>query len=259
MEHSTALCTTDALSIGYPEKELAQDLNLRFNKGELHAIIGVNGIGKSTLLQTLCGQLAALSGDVRINDKSIQSYAPSDLSTQIGVVFTHRRFSQNLSVYDLIALGRHPYTNFLGQLSSNDKTHIQKALQLLGIDTLSDQKCINLSDGQLQKVLIARVLAQDTPLIFMDEPTHHLDFYNRAFVMRLLKRLTRDFNKCVVYSTHEINMGLQLSDSILLLRRSHALQKSPQDLITSGHLDDLFPQDEVEFNKADGVFKIRDL
>jgi|AntDeeMinimDraft_5_1070356.scaffolds.fasta_scaffold01258_7 iron complex transport system ATP-binding protein len=259
MQDQKPFLKTKNLDIGYAEKAVAENLDLRFQKGRLHAIIGINGIGKSTLLQTLSGQLEKLSGEIELKNQELNKFSPSDSAREIGVVFTHRDFSQNLTVYDFVALGRHPYTGFLGKLSNEDKREVKDALEILEIHHFSSRKCVNLSDGQLQKVLIARVLAQNTSVILMDEPTHHLDFYNRAFVMRLLKKLTRDYNKCILFSTHEINMALKLSDDIVLLQKSGCVQNTPAELISSQILENIFPKGQVQFNRKEGVFKIKEL
>jgi iron complex transport system ATP-binding protein len=147
------------------------------------ALIGVNGVGKSTLLRSLSGLQESLSGEIIINDTPLHNLTPQERSEYISLVLTEQPISKNLSVLELIALGRQPYTNWIGSLSSDDLQHINTAIELVNIEVLRDKKCYELSDGQLQKVLIARALAQNTPVIILDEPTTHLDIYHQAYVL----------------------------------------------------------------------------
>ena len=244
------------LDIGYANKLIAKNISVEINTGELVAVIGVNGSGKSTLLKTLTGDLSPLQGQVYLQQKNITEINTTQLSHFISVVLTDTQFSQNLSVEELVALGRQPYTNWLGQLSKNDKVEIDKALQLLEIEEKSLSKCSDLSDGQLQKVLLARAIAQDTPLIFLDEPTTHLDLYHKIFVFQLLKKLTRKTAKTIVFATHEINLALQLCDQIILVNNGEVIQKTPEELIKGAYLTKLFPKEVVEFDAASKSFRV---
>ncbi len=249
--------STRNLSIGYPGKRIAKDLSLHINTGELTAVIGINGSGKSTLLRTFMGDLPIHSGRLLLKGRDLSSYSSKELSEHISIVLSNAPVSQNFSVNEVIALGRHPYTNWLGILNRKDKIHIVNALKQIGIKELGHRKCNELSDGQLQKVFIARALAQDTELIILDEPTNHLDLYHKYFVFKLLKQLVKTTNKAIVFATHELNMALQLCDQLILISNKTAVQGSPNELIEKGYLNKLFPNDLVVFDKTLKNFKLK--
>jgi iron complex transport system ATP-binding protein len=220
------------------------------------ALIGVNGVGKSTLLRSLSGLQESLSGEIIINDTPLHKLTPQERSEYISLVLTEQPISKNLSVLELIALGRQPYTNWIGSLSSDDIQHINTAIELVNIEELRDKKCYELSDGQLQKVLIARALAQNTPVIILDEPTTHLDIYHQAYVLDLLKKLTLQTNKSILFATHEINLALQLCDDIILMDKDKVITGTPSQLIEQDVFSGLFPSDLIRFDKASHSFKI---
>lgn len=173
------------------------------------------------------------------------------------MVLTEQPISKNLSVFELIALGRQPYTNWIGTLTPGDRLYIKEAIQLVDIESLQEKKCFELSDGQLQRVLISRAIAQDTPLIVLDEPTTHLDLYHQAYVFKLLKSLTIKTSKSIVFATHEINLALQLCDRIILMEKNKVTVGSPSDLIEKEVLSKLFPSDLIIFDKKSGSFKLK--
>lgn len=249
---------TKQISIGYskPKVDVAQNINIKIEGAGLTAVIGVNGSGKSTLVKSISGNLALKQGEVFLDNKSIKSYQPRDLARSLSLVLTKQPLPQHLSVLDFVALGRQPYTNWLGLNARRDKSQIIKALKQVGLYELKDKACMALSDGQLQKVLIARAIAQDTPIIILDEPTSHLDMYHKALVLKLLKQISKDHYKSVIFATHEINLALQLCDSIILIKDKQVVQDSPKVLIESGKLNELFPDDLIEFDKTSGVFKM---
>ena len=244
------------LSIGYSDKVVVEGISVEIHAADLVAVIGINGSGKSTLLKTLTGNLNPLAGKVFIQQKNLEAISVQELSELISIVLTETHFSQNLSVEELVALGRQPYTNWLGQLSKEDQKAVQQALQLLELTDKSQRNCGSLSDGQLQKVFLARAIAQETPLIFLDEPTTHLDLYHKIFVLQLLKKLTRKTQKAIVFATHEINLALQLCDQIILVSNGKVTQKTPEELIESHLLQELFPKDLVEFDPLSKSFRV---
>jgi len=251
--------TTD-LCIGYSSKKttntIADNVNLNFQQGKLISIIGENGIGKSTLLRTLTNIQKPLSGAIFLNNKNISNYSNVELAQSLSVVLTEKLPPSNLTVFEVIALGRQPYTNWVGKLSENDVAQINNAILLTNIEHLKDKKHYEISDGQLQIVLVARALAQDTPIIILDEPTTHLDLLHKVLLIKLLKKLAAETNKCIVYSTHDIDLAIQLSDEMVVFTRNGIVQDNPCKHITSGIFDDLFNDCSITFDNNKGTFVV---
>lgn len=254
------ILTTLNLSIGYISKKetvtIAQNLNLNLQAGKLTALIGANGIGKSTLLRTITGIQKPLQGTVLLNDKKISSYEPLELAQNLSMVLTEKLPPSNLTVFELVALGRQPYTNWIGTLSDADIQIVQDAMAQTQIEHLSQKKHYEISDGQLQKVLIARALAQDTPLIILDEPTTHLDLLHKVSLLKLLKKLTQETGKCILFSTHDIDMAIQLCDEMIVMTPETVVQDEPCNLITKGSFNTLFKDDHIVFDSEKGKFVI---
>ena len=240
------------LTIGYSTKKkttiVSEGIDFSINKGELVGLVGTNGIGKSTLLRTLAGMQPTLKGNVLINNNPLDRYSTLKLANMLSIVLTEAPASRNLSVLELISLGRQPYTNWIGNLSETDKEIIQKALIATETESLVNQKCFELSDGQLQRVMIARALAQDTPLILLDEPTTHLDLYHRAYILKLLKKLALETGKTILFSTHEIDLAIQLSDKMVVMTSEKTHYNSPENLIEQGCFETLFPKEIINFD-----------
>ena len=251
------LCTSN-LSIGYKTKNttitISENLNLNFQEGKLITLIGANGIGKSTLLRTLTGIQKPISGAVFLNNKSIEVYDNQTLAQNLSVVLTEKLPPSNLTVYELVALGRQPYTNWIGKLSDTDIQKITEAIQLTNIAHLSTKKHYEISDGQLQKVLVARALAQDTPLIVLDEPTTHLDLLHKVSLFKLLKKLTHETGKCILFSTHDIDLAIQLSDEIIVMYNKKVIQDKPSKLISDGVFNNLFEDKSIVFDAIKSKF-----
>jgi len=260
MNNEIILSTSD-LSIGYLTKKekivIASHLNLNLKTGKLISLVGANGIGKSTLLRTLCGIQKPLSGKTILNQKDILAYDSIGLSQNLSLVLTEKLPANNLSVFELIALGRQPYTNWIGKLSTDDFNKINEAIQLTQIDHLKDKKIYEISDGQFQKVLIARALAQDTPLIILDEPTTHLDLLHKVAVFKLLKKLSQETNKCILFSTHDVDLAIQLSDEMIVMTNDNCYQDEPCNLISRGIFDSLFKDENIHFDSEKGKFIIK--
>lgn len=248
--------TVKALQIGYDGQPIATNINFELNKCELCAIVGVNGIGKSTLLRTLGNLQPMLKGAVKLKGTNLLELNASELSKQLSIVLTESIASKNLTVSELVALGRQPYTNWLGTLNEKNKVFIEHSLNIFELDDLKNRKCYELSDGQLQRVLIARAMAQDTPIIFLDEPTTHLDLYHKVKILKLLKQLAKKHQKTILFTTHEIDLAIQLCDKILLLDGKNNPFGSPCELIEQGSFDTLFPNDTVIFDNTTGTFKV---
>lgn len=252
---------TKNLTIGYTSKKevltIATDISISLNKGKLITLIGGNGIGKSTLLRTITALQKPISGKVILGEKDIFSMDNSDLAQQQSLVLTDKLPSSNLTVWELIALGRQPYTNWIGNLTDEDYTKINTAVQLTNIEHLIEKKHYEISDGQLQKVLIARALAQDTDLIILDEPTTHLDLFHKISVFKLLQKLAHESEKCILFSTHDIDLAIQLSDEMIVMTKENTIQDQPCNLIEKGVFDTLFEDENIVFDKEKGKFIVR--
>ena len=253
------------LTIGYKAKrtgfrEVAADINAELCGGRLTSLIGSNGIGKSTLLRTLSAFQPPLAGDVLIQGKSLRRYTNKELSRLIGVVLTERPALQNMSVRELVGLGRSPYTGFWGKLTAADEEIVTEAINDVGIENLQHRMIQTLSDGERQKVMIAKALAQQTPVIFLDEPTAFLDYPSKVEVMQLLHRLTRQSGKTIFLSTHDIELALQLSDILWLMSKTDTVPSTdaslsqltigtPQQLAQSDALTAFIERKGIMFNR----------
>lgn len=261
-EEKHIVLQTEGLAVGYFSKKksavVSENIDFSLSEGQLIALVGANGIGKSTLLRTISGMQPMLKGNVLLKGKELHSYTSLQLARHLSVVLTESPASKNLSVLELVSLGRQPYTNWMGSLSKADQIIVNQALKVTNTEELSTNKCFELSDGQLQRVYIARALAQDTPLIILDEPTTHLDLYHRASILKLLKNLAKETNKTILFSTHEIDLAIQLSDKMLVMAREETYFDTPSNLIKDGRFDTLFPKETIHFDSETGRFTIKD-
>jgi iron complex transport system ATP-binding protein len=252
---------TEDLSIGYTSKKqqtiICSHINIELKKGELVGLIGANGIGKSTLLRTLTNVQPKLNGNITINNRLLEDYSNIDLAKVLSLVLTESLVSKNLTVFELVALGRQPYTNWVGNLSVSDISMVNKALEQTNLSDLKNKKCFELSDGQLQKAMISRALAQDTDLIILDEPTTHLDMYHKAYVLKLLQNLAKETNKTILFSSHEIDLSIQLCDRLIVMTKDTVVSDTPCNLILKGTFDSLFPKDLIVFDNKTGSFRIK--
>lgn len=251
---------TDNLSIGYSQQKkvlcVASEIHLSLEKGKLIALVGINGVGKSTLLRTLTGIQKPLTGDVFLHEHPISQVGALSLAREMSLVLTEKLPPSNLTVYDLIALGRQPYTNWIGKLSDYDKTKIDQAVRLTQTEALLHKRHYEISDGQLQIVMIARALAQDTPLIVLDEPTTHLDLQHKVSLFKLLKKLSHEEGKCILFSTHDIEMAIQMSDEMIVMSKGICIQDEPCHLISRGVFNNLFEDQSIVFDATKGKFII---
>lgn len=252
---------TENLAIGYTSKKnttvISSNVNIELHKGELISLVGANGIGKSTLLRTLTNVQPKLDGSIVINAKELATYSNLELAKVLSLVLTESLSSKNLTVFELVALGRQPYTNWIGNFSKKDIKKINNALEQINIESLRDKKCFELSDGQLQKVMIARALAQDTDLIILDEPTTHLDMYHKAYILKLLQKLAKETNKTILFSSHEIDLAIQLCDKMIVMTDSEVVSDEPCNLISKGTFTQLFPKDLISFDENTGSFRVK--
>ncbi len=257
MNNGNTILTKD-LAIGYKKgkniKVVLNDLNIELCGGEFICLLGANGSGKSTLIRTIAGFQAPLGGEVIVDGQKIDSFSRQAIAQRISVVLTDRVAVSNLNVFDLVSLGRYPFTNWLVNLTKEDKQAIDSAIKLTGITDLLDSKIFELSDGQIQKCMIARALAQDGPIMILDEPTTHLDLNNRVEIMRLLRELAHNQNKTILVATHELDLALQMADSFLLISQNGIQKGIPEDLILSGVLDEVFQMKGYDLKSGRAVF-----
>jgi len=252
--------TLHNLSIGYQtkgnEKVVANGLNATINRGELTCLLGRNGIGKSTLLRTLSAFQPALDGEVMIyNDLTsclspLTSFTDKERSRLIGIVLTEKPDVQNMTIEELVGMGRSPYTGFWGTLDSDDKAIVDEAIRLVGVESLKGRMIHTLSDGERQKVMIAKALAQQTPIIYLDEPTAFLDFPSKVEMMQLLRRLASEEQKIIFLSTHDVELSLQLADCIWLMEPGRLNVGTPHQLAETGALSRFIEHDGIAFDRA---------
>lgn len=251
---------TDDLKIGYQHKKqvhvVADHINVCLTKGQFVCLLGKNGIGKSTLLRTLTKVQPQLGGKVLIDYKELSSITNIALAKKMSLVLTEKIPENNLTVYELIALGRQPYTNWIGNLTEADKDFVNVAITQTNIEDLIDEKYTELSDGQLQKVMITRALAQNTNLIILDEPTAHLDIQNKIEIYKLLKTLSKKSNKTILISSHEIHLALQLADELWLMNEEGIVSGVTENLIDNGSVAKLFSSNLVTFDAKSKQFNI---
>ena len=245
------------LGIGYhvggKKVSVVNSINTSLHKGELVCILAPNGAGKSTLLKTITGILPSLNGEIKILGEILNSIPAKDLAAKISIVLTDRVEADMLSVETLVSFGRYPYTGWKGKLSKEDDKIIEAAIEITGLQKLRKSFVSRLSDGEKQKVMIARAVAQQTPIMILDEPTAFLDLPNKVMIMRLLKRLTREFSKTILISTHDLEMAIQTADKAWLISSDGQFyQGTPKELADNGSIHRTFPQ--VEFDKNSGKF-----
>lgn len=249
------------LSIGYPGKGdvkvVASGICADINGGELTCLLGANGVGKSTLLRTLSAFQPKLDGEIHIQGKEIGDYTDKQLSRVISVVLTEKCEIRNMTVNELIGLGRSPYTGFWGTLSKEDKEIVERSIALVGIPHLTHRMVHTLSDGERQKVMIAKALAQETPVIYLDEPTAFLDFPSKVEMMQLLHHLSRQTDKTIFLSTHDLELALQIADKIWLMDKVNGVTiGTPEDLSLNGSLSNFFARKGIVFDLETGLFRV---
>ena len=249
------------LSIGYTnkgrERTVATQLNGIINSGELTCLLGRNGVGKSTLLRTLSAFQPALGGDVLLQGKALSSYSDQELSRLIGVVLTEKPHVRNMTVAELVAMGRAPYTGFWGMLSKEDRSVVDESIQLVGIESLRNRQVQSLSDGERQKVMIAKALAQQTPVIYLDEPTAFLDYPSKVELLQLLRSLAHEEQKTIFLSTHDVEISLQLADMLWLMTPEQLHVGTPRELADQGVLNTFIEHEGITFDTDTLTIQIR--
>ena len=212
------------LSVGYsPSLPVISDINIEVKSGHLTCLIGENGIGKSTLLKTLAGFLPKMGGDLLLDNRDIHSFSQRELARQVSIVLTQKPDVQNLTTEEIIGLGRSPYTGFFGRLRADDRAVVDDAITAVGIEKLRGRMIQTLSDGERQKVMIAKALAQQTPVILLDEPTAFLDFPSKAETFQSLRRMAHERDKLILLSTHDLELAVRFADCLLEVK-DNALQ-----------------------------------
>ena len=249
------------LRTGYTERRrsvvISPDLSLSIRPGKIVMLMGPNGSGKSTLMHTMAGLLPPLAGEVQLGEKPLSSLTMKEVARQLSLVLTERIPAGNMDVWEVVTIGRYPYTGFRGVLSTEDKRICEEALATCRLTELRERIFDTLSDGEKQRVMIARALAQETPLILLDEPTAHLDLPSRLEVTTMLRTLAHKLGKSILISTHELDLALGWADTIWLLDRSGAITaKAPEDLILDGDIERVFGDPRLRFDQERGEFSI---
>lgn len=213
--------TTNRLTVGYRGHRVVEDISLSLPCGRLVCLLGPNGAGKSTLLRTLCGFQPPIAGTVTISGNDITTMSAAEVARLVSVVLTDRPLTPSLTAREMVGMGRAPYTGFWGRLSDDDRRLVSEAMQTVGIDSLATRRMGRLSDGERQKVMIAKALAQHTPVIVLDEPTAFLDYPSKVAVMKTLARLAHDEGKTILMSTHDLELAAQLGDELMEIENKH--------------------------------------
>lgn len=254
---------THNLQAGYKGKPLTENINVGLLEGKLTAIIGMNGAGKSTLIKTLTAGLPPIGGNVEIYGKNLREYSRKDLAKIIAIVTTDSWSAGGLRLEELVGLGRIPYTGRIGILTKEDRQIVVSALQTVGIFHKKDCFVKDLSDGERQKGMIARGIAQETPIIIMDEPFTYLDVASRLELLGLMKRMTRENGKTILLSTHEVTETLKMADNLWMFvkrgKKAEIKQGSPEYLAEKGLYEFLFPKSSVIFDRDTYTFSIKEL
>lgn len=258
MNRDNRILVLDDLSIGYRDHssytEIMANINASAGGGEMIAVIGANGAGKSTLLRSIIGLQPLLKGSISILKRNILDFTQSELAGFNSYVSASAATSANLTVWELVSLGRFPYTNWVGRLKDSDREVIETSISNVGLSAFRDRKLSEMSDGERQRAMIARALAQDTQFLILDEPTAYLDLPNKYELIYLLRSIVERDGKTVIYTTHDLHIAIGESDKIWLLGKSFLYEGSPEDLMKEGRFADLFSESKLEFADESGLY-----
>ena len=232
---------TNDLLIGYGNKAILPPINITLNEGDLVALIGPNGAGKSTLFKTLTAHIKQIEGNIELMGKDLSNYSSKEKARLIGLVLTSRPDDMFLTVYDVVASGRSPYTNYFGEIKKEDEIIIHESLEIVGINNLKNRYFETLSDGEKQKVMIAKTIAQNTPIIFMDEPTAFIDYPSKIELFSLMKMLTEERKKTIIFSSHDLELLLRYTDYLWMISKNKELVSGKKDeLLSKGVINQYF-------------------
>ncbi|MFP4663218.1 MAG: ABC transporter ATP-binding protein [Bacteroidales bacterium] len=245
---------TENLGIGYRNNKLIRNMNLIAGSAEVIGLLGPNGAGKSTLLKSLMGLLPVLEGDIRILGKNPSALSARKKARLVSYVAASESLPTNLHVYELVAFGRYPYTGLMSKPGADDIQRQKLAMQQMQVSHLAARQLGEISDGEKQRAMIARALAQDTPLIILDEPAAHLDIKNRYELMRLLRRQAATTGKCIILSSHDLEIAMNYTDKLWMIDQGEIVSGLPEDLVLQGDIDKLVPSDEIRFDRKAGKF-----
>ncbi|MBK3516384.1 ABC transporter ATP-binding protein [Carboxylicivirga marina] len=260
---NTALLESVNLAVGYNQGSSRQlvlhsKINVQLHRGEFACLLGPNGAGKSTLIKTLSGFIPKISGNVLVDGTHLESYKRNQLAKVVSVVLTEKLQVSNMTVFDLVALGRTPYTDFFGTIGKHDKQLVMQAINDVGLQGFANRQLVCMSDGERQKAMIAKALVQDTPLIILDEPTAFLDLPSKIEIVQLLKKLAEEKQKGILLSTHDLDLALQLADKIWLLGQGRELESGiPEDLVLADGFRRFFEKEGILFDNERGSFKVQ--
>ena len=246
-----------AVTLGYGDRVLMADASVGFGWGELTALIGRNGTGKSTLLRTIAALARPQSGYITISGEDSSRLSMREMASRIAFVSTDDVRVQNLHVWDVVSLGRAPYTNWVGRLTEEDRVKVRESLALVGMEAFAEASMDSLSDGERQRVMIARALAQDTPIILLDEPTAFLDLPNKYEICLLLKRLAHKEGKCILFSTHDLSIAIELCDTIAMIEGGKFHYGTAEMLMEEGVMQRIFESTQIEFDRARGNVRLK--
>lgn len=245
------------VTLGYGERVLMADASVGFGWGELTALIGRNGTGKSTLLRTIAALAKPQSGHITIGGVDASELTMREVASRIAFVSTEDVRVQNLHVWDVVSLGRAPYTNWVGRLTEEDKAKVRESLRLVGMESFAEASMDSLSDGERQRVMIARALAQDTPIILLDEPTAFLDLPNKYEICLLLKRLAHKEGKCILFSTHDLSIAIEICDTIAVIEGGKFHYGTAEMLMEEGVMQRIFNSAQIEFDRERGNVRLK--
>lgn len=245
------------LTVGYGQRTLLDKVSAQLTGGQLVALLGRNGTGKSTLLRAMIGLEKPQGGAILLQEKNIVSLKPEELARNISFVTTDKVRIANLRCEDVVSMGRAPYTNWIGQLQPEDNERVVEAMRLVGMSDYAEKTMDKMSDGECQRIMIARALAQDTPVILLDEPTAFLDLPNRYELCLLLKKLAQKEGKCILFSTHDLDIALSLCDTIMLIDNPHLYALPTPEMVASGHIERLFRNESITFDAQEMRVRIK--